>query len=114
MLDGFDFRSLRAHPASFARQICESSCALFPICIGLGYATALIAYLLYFAIWEPARTANMLANFAGLPELGILLLVPIVTLAWLFGAFVAMFYLGFERLGRISGLSAWEAAARSK
>jgi len=75
---------------------------LFPICIGLSYVAAIIAYLSYFIIWEPERAANMLAHVAILPDLTTLLLMPIVTLAWLLGVFVGIFYLCLERLVHIA------------
>ena len=75
---------------------------LFLICIGLSYVAAIIAYLSYFAIWEPERSANMLAHVATFPDLKILLLIPILTLTWIFGVFVGMFYFCLERLARVT------------
>lgn len=77
---------------------------LFPICIALGYAAAMVAYLFYFGIWEPERTFNSLKHFAILPDLIIFLwFIPTVSLAWLLGAIVGIFYLALERLvGRVT------------
>ena len=75
---------------------------LLPICIALGYVAAIVAYLFYFGIWEPERTFNSLKHFAILPDLTVLLLfIPTMSLAWLLGAIVGIFYLALERLVRI-------------
>jgi hypothetical protein len=86
---------------------------LFPVCIALACAAAIIAYLGYFSIAEPARMANTLKHWRLHDLQVVLFIVPFISLSWMLGAFVALFYLCLHRLARAAELIGAPQAAES-
>jgi hypothetical protein len=70
---------------------------VIPISSAMAYIAAILAYVAYFALFEPQRLLNSFLHSTVL-DLGLLLLIgPTVTLTWLFGAISGTASLIWER-----------------
>jgi hypothetical protein len=82
------------------RKLVESPW-MIPICAVLGYLAATLAYVVYFAIFEPQRFLNNLGHSYASDEISVLVfLLPIYSFSWLFGAIVGITFFALNRMLR--------------
>jgi hypothetical protein len=74
---------------------------MIPISAALGYPAATLAYVVYFAAFDPQRLLNSL-GYGQTSDVLILLLFlgPTVSFAWLFGAIAGVVFFLLERAAR--------------